>query len=160
MNSRVIHCCSSGSSKSCIELGGFLTLVTWRHLSRPFEHTGERTRTATRNMHLSRGMHTSKHAHSSTSVFSHISPGIPTPSLGARNDLGLFPLTNAYLHCSQMRGCREGSMRHLKQTEETGRCGDTSCSTSFVSGAVKTDKSLLLWRLHHQAQEIKCPLPW
>ncbi|CAB1428805.1 unnamed protein product [Pleuronectes platessa] len=51
-------------------------------------------------------------------------------------------------------------MRHLKQTEEALRPGDTSCGTSFISGVVKTDKSLLLWQLHHQAQEIKSPLPW
>lgn len=65
-------------------------------------------------LHISTGMHTSKPAHSSTSVLSHISPGIPAPSLGARNDLGLFLLINAYLGCSKMRGCRGGNMRHLK----------------------------------------------
>lgn len=41
----------------------------------------------------------SKPAHSSTRVFSHIS--IPTPSLGARNDLGSFLLINACLHCNK-----------------------------------------------------------
>ena len=76
---------------------------------RKTEHKRQRDK-----LHISRGMHTSKPAHSSTSVLSHISPGIPAPSSGARNDLGLFLLINAYLCCSKMRGCRGGNMRHLK----------------------------------------------
>lgn len=98
-----------------LQMNGILTLVTWNHRSHPLDHTEDRTWKQQDKLCIGRGMHTSKPAHSSTSVFSHISPGIPTPSSGARNDLVRFLLINAYLRCNKTRGCTEGNMRHLKQ---------------------------------------------
>lgn len=85
-------------------------------------------------------MHTSKHAHSSRSVLSHISPGIPTPSSGARDDLGIFLLIDAYLHCGNERECGGGwgveyggggggaEAPEAVKLEETGPGGNSSCT--------------------------------
>lgn len=61
-------------------------------------------------------VHICRDMHASASVCSAISAlAFQAPSLGARNDLVSFPLTNAPLCCNKTRGCTEGNMRHLKQ---------------------------------------------
>lgn len=60
-------------------------------------------------------------------------------ALGARNDLNLFLLINAYLLCTKMRGCREENMRHLKQWN----LGDRSLWTILHAAP---HSSLGLWR--------------
>lgn len=75
-------------------------------------------------------------------MFSRISCGIPTFSLGARDDLDRFPLINAYLHCNKAKGRKYEAPGAVKLRRQVIVAELHTASASFISGLVRTDKSL------------------
>lgn len=107
---------------------------------------------------MSRDMHTSKPARQGTNVFSRISCGIPTFSLGAKDDLDRFPLINAYLHCNKVRGRKyevPGAVKRWRQVV-VAALHTAPRSSPVLWGQINY---FFKWLLYHREQEIEHLLP-